>query len=84
MESLEIIAAIGILVGLLSFFAGRILAAKAEGKQKGALISETKHLLSDVQEIDKTRTELRKENAELKERLTRIETRINLLRNTDM
>lgn len=85
METL--ISIIGILLSAISFFIGRVTAAKSDGITDGELRSDIKHIKAAVDKQDRRLyetaagySELKDEIAKLKERLHVLEERVRMLR----
>jgi len=81
-----LIAAIGLVLSVGTFFVGRMSAAKTDGMSDGELKSDIKHIKMTVDKQDRklddvaaNYSELKDEIAELKERLHVLEERVQLL-----
>lgn len=85
MELTALVSIIGILLSAITFFIGRVTAAKTDGIADGELRSDIKHIKSAVDKQDRklydtevSYNRLKSEIAELKERLHVLEERVQL------
>ncbi len=76
-----LIALGGFLLSAATFFIGRRSAARSDGKAEGVLLTEVRQIGGDVRDIKADITLIKAEQGDLRDRLTRLETRVEMYHN---
>lgn len=77
------ISVIGVVLSVSTFLLGRLSHNKAAGKDEGVLLAEVRQIGDDVRGIKSDISVMRTEQSDMRDRLTRLETRVDLYHGGD-
>ena len=77
-EITVLISVLGLVASIATFFFGRLTAAKNQGEQSGIIITEVRQVAKDVRDIKEDLADLRQEQGELRDRITKLETIVEI------
>lgn len=74
---------VGLLTTVAGFLLGRKTAAKEDGKREGNMMSKLDAICDGMNKIDSRLSNLENQNGELRDRLTRLETKMEIYHGGD-
>ncbi len=73
-----VIAAFGLLISVLTFFVGRMTAAKSDGQERGIMLTEIGYIKSGVDDMKRKIDTMDKRYIDLDRRLTAVEESVKI------